>query len=121
MRLLQEHFLEQLTVRIEPVNVVDVIRRCQLGGRLYNDQNFTPEPVSSSVLRQSLNVRVWLQPQIMPELKQMLEDMEWKRVSELRVAPQLFTGSLYGGLIIRSGVAPVDDGNFLGAMVSAPS
>ena len=55
----------------------------------------------------------------MPELKQMLEDMEWKRVSELRVAPQLFTGSLYGGLIIRSGVAPVDDGNFLGAMVSA--
>jgi len=94
-----EHFLEQLTVRIEPVNVVDVIRRCQLGGRLYNDQNFTPEP-----------------PQIMPELKQMLEDMEWKRVSELRVAPQLFTGSLYGGLIIRSGVAPVDDGNFLGAM-----
>ena len=54
----------------------------------------------------------------MPELKQMMEDMEWKRVSELRVAPQLFTGALYGGLIIRSQTAPVEDGNFLGALVS---
>jgi len=94
-----EHFLEQLTVQMEPVNVVDMIRRCQLGGRMYNDQNFTAEPA-----------------QIMPELKQMMEDMEWKRVSELRVAPQLFTGALYGGLIIRSQTAPVEDGNFLGAL-----
>eukprot|EP00656_Telonema_subtile_P009639 TRINITY_DN14546_c0_g1_i1.p1 TRINITY_DN14546_c0_g1~~TRINITY_DN14546_c0_g1_i1.p1 ORF type:complete len:891 (-),score=136.25 TRINITY_DN14546_c0_g1_i1:147-2819(-) len=94
-----EHFLEQLTVQLEPVNVVDMIRRCQLGGRMYNDQSFTAEPA-----------------QIMPELKQMLEGMEWKRVSELRVAPQLFTGALYGGLIIQSETSPVEDGNLLGAL-----
>ena len=50
--LSQEHFLEALTVQLDPVNVVDMIRRCQLGGRLYSDQTFTAEP-----------------QQIMPELK----------------------------------------------------
>jgi len=28
----KEHFLEALEVQMEPVNVVDMIRRCQLGG-----------------------------------------------------------------------------------------
>ena len=87
-------------MQLEPINVLDVMRRCQLGGRMFNDQHFTAEP-----------------SQIMPDLRQMLEDLDWKRVSELRVAPQLFTGSLFGGLIIRSAIAPVDDGNFLGALV----
>ena len=48
----QEHYLEALTVNLESINVVDMIRRCQLGGRLYSDQVFIAEP-----------------PQIMPELK----------------------------------------------------
>ena len=39
-------------MQMEPVNVIDMIRRCQLGGRLYSDQAFTAEPMS-----------------IMPELK----------------------------------------------------
>ena len=45
-----------------------------------------------------------------------LTDVEWKRVGELRVAPQLYAGSLYGGLIVRSTTSPVDDGSFLGAL-----
>merc|ERR1719171_2364268 len=95
----QEHFVEALTVQMEPVNVVDMIRRCQLGGRLYSDQDFTAEPSN-----------------IMPELKTNPEDVEWKRVGELRVAPQLFAGAMCGGLIVRSTTSPVDDGSFLGAV-----
>jgi hypothetical protein len=97
--LSQEHFLEALTVQLDPVNVVDMIRRCQLGGRLYSDQTFTAEP-----------------HQVMPELKTNPEDVEWKRVGELRVAPQLFAGAMCGGLIVRSTTSPVDDGSFLGAV-----
>lgn len=97
--LSQEHFLEALTVQLEPVNVIDMIRRCQLGGRLYSDQSFPSEP-----------------GQILPESKANPEDVEWKRVGELRVAPQLFAGSMCGGLVVRSTTSPVEDGSFLGAL-----
>jgi len=45
-----------------------------------------------------------------------ITDVEWKRVGELRVAPQLFAGAMCGGLIVRSTTSPVDDGSFLGAV-----
>jgi len=52
----------------------------------------------------------------LPELKTNPEDVEWKRVGELRVAPQLFAGAMCGGLIVRSTTSPVDDGSLLGAV-----